>query len=130
MAPPILNKYLNIIPNTTYPIVSLPQTISGIAEMLVSYRWYAVVNNDNSNSSEDPRLRDDRSQGVFRVEFCFYLIKTSGRLDDVPWDKFAPVKTRQRLPVRRASDSQMWSPLSVAIAVIDPAGRALVLNSR
>jgi hypothetical protein len=61
---------------------------------------------------------------VFRFEY-YYLIKTSGRLDDIPWDKFA-----------REEQTTLTSPQSigltdieaivVAIAVIDPAGRALI----
>jgi hypothetical protein len=106
--------------NTTYPIVFLPQTISGIAN--AGKMWYAAVNNDNNNNSNDPDY-ETIGPGVFRFEY-YYLIK-NGRLDDVPWDKFA-----------RPNQTSLTSPQSigltdveaivVAIAVIDSAGRALI----
>jgi hypothetical protein len=106
--------------NTTYPIVFLPQTISGIAN--AGKMWYAVVNNDNNTNSNDPDY-ETIGPGVFRFEY-YYLIK-NGRLDDVPWDKFArPAQTTLTNP--QSIGLTDVEAIVVAIAVIDPAGRALI----
>jgi prepilin-type N-terminal cleavage/methylation domain-containing protein len=106
--------------NTTYPIVFLPQTISGIAN--AGKMWYAAVNNDNTNNSDDPDY-ETIGPGVFRFEY-YYLIK-NGRLDDVPWDKFArPNQTSLTNP--QSIGLTDVEAIVVAIAVIDPAGRALI----
>jgi hypothetical protein len=106
--------------NTVYPIVFLPQTISGIANG--GKMWYAVVNNDNSVKSNDPNY-ETIGPGVFRLEY-YYLLK-NGRLTDVPWDTVdMPNQTSLTNPVNIGL-TQIES-IGVTIAVIDPAGLALI----
>ena len=102
--------------NAKYPIVFLPQTITAITQ------WSAAVNNDNSNSSTDSAY-ETIGPGVFRFEY-YYLLK-NGQLTDVPWDQTArPTQTSLTNPVNIGlTDVQA---IAVAIAVIDPAGRALI----
>ena len=102
--------------NAKYPIVFLPQTITAITQ------WSAAVNNDNSNSSTDSAY-ETIGAGVFRFEY-YYLLK-NGQLTDVPWDLTArPTQTSLTNPVNIGlTDVQA---IAVAIAVIDPAGRALI----
>jgi prepilin-type N-terminal cleavage/methylation domain-containing protein len=102
-------------PNATYPIVFLPQTITAITQ------WSAAVNNGNSSSSTDSAY-ETIGPGVFRFEY-YYLLKT-GKLTDIPWNTDAtagPVHTS--LAGIGLGDVEA---IAVAIAVIDPAGRALI----
>ena len=96
----------------TSPIVFLP--------LLIKDRWPAATD----GTTADPQSHYETiGPGVFRFEY-YYLIK-NGRLDDWPWDKFA-----------RSDQTTLTSPRSigladieaivVAIAVIDPAARALI----
>jgi len=103
-------------PSAIYPIVFLPQTITAITQ------WSAAVNNGNSNSSTDSAY-ETIGAGVFRFEY-YYLLK-NGQLTDVPWDVTArPTQTSLTNPVNIGlTDVQA---IAVAIAVIDPAGRALI----
>lgn len=108
--------------NTFYPIVFLPQTISGIANG--GKMWYAVVNNDNSVKSKDPDY-ETIGPGVFRFEY-YYLLK-NGRLTDVPWDKTDPQflnQTSLTNPIKIGLTQ--IEAIGVTIAVIDPASRDLI----
>jgi prepilin-type N-terminal cleavage/methylation domain-containing protein len=104
--------------NSVYPIVFLPNTISGISS------WSAAVNNDASGQSIDPQ-GDYETVGpqVFRMEYWYLL--TNGTLTDVPWDKNArPAQTTMSTPTPLGwTDVQA---IAVAIAVIDPASRSLI----
>jgi prepilin-type N-terminal cleavage/methylation domain-containing protein len=97
--------------NAVYPIVFLPNTISGITS------WSAAVNDDNSGQSIDADYEVVGSQ-VFRFEY-WYLLK-SGILTDVPWDQAA---TPAHTWLNGWTDVQA---IGVAIAVIDPKARALI----
>jgi len=106
--------------NTTYPIVFLPQTISGIAN--AGKMWYAVVNNDNTSNSDDPDY-ETIGPGVFRFEY-YYLLK-NGKLTDVPWDIEArPAQTTLTNPTSIGLTDV--EAVAVTIAVVDSAGRALI----
>jgi hypothetical protein len=103
-------------PNAVYPVVFLPNTISGVSD------WSAAVNNDNSGQSVDPENGYETvGSQVFRFEY-WYLLK-SGILTDVPWDQAAiPAHTW----LNGWTDVQA---IGVAIAVIDPGARALIPSS-
>ncbi len=102
--------------NAIYPIVFLPQTIGAIGP------WSAAVQNDNSNASSDSDYQI-LGPGVFRLEY-YYLLK-NGRLTDVPWDRDArPTQTTLTNP--ESIGLKDIEAIGVAIAVIDPAGRALI----
>jgi len=102
--------------NSPYPIVFLPQTISNIST------WSAAINNDNNAASRD----DDYEvigPNVFRFEY-YYLLK-NGRVTDWPWDRSDyPIQLTISSPLQLGL-SQIEA-ISVSIAVIDPAGRALI----
>jgi hypothetical protein len=109
-------------PNATYPIVFLPQTIDGVGRP-----WAPAINNNNncgggSNNSCDPDY-ETVAPGVFRYEY-YYLLK-NGKLTDVPWDQEArPTQTSLTTP-QKIGLADVES-ITVAIAVIDSAGRALI----
>lgn len=108
--------------SATYPIVFLPQTIAGIGRP-----WAPAINNDNNpNNSIDPNY-EVIGPGVFRFEY-YYLLK-DGWLTDWPWDRRDPqFQNPDQLTIsnpRQIGLSQVES-IGVAIAVIDPAGRALL----
>jgi len=102
------------------PIVFLPQTISGM-----NRPWYAAVNNDTTPKSQNAAYEVVGPQ-VFRFEY-WYLLK-NGTLTDVPWDTDArPTQTTIDTPSGIGlTDVQA---IAVAIAVIDPTSRALVLST-
>ena len=103
-------------PNAIYPVVFLPNTISGVSD------WSAAVNNDNSGQSVDPENGYETvGSQVFRFEY-WYLLK-SGILTDVPWDQAA---TPAHTWLNGWTDVQA---IGVAIAVIDPGARALIPSS-
>jgi competence protein ComGC len=103
-------------PNSPYPIVFLPQIISNISA------WSAAINNDNSGNSRDSDY-EVIGPGVFRFEY-YYLLK-NGRVTDWPWDRFDfPSQQTISNPVQLGL-SQIEA-IAVSIAVIDPAGRALI----
>ena len=103
-------------PNAIYPVVFLPNTISGVSD------WSAAVNNDNSGQSVDPENGYETvGSQVFRFEY-WYLLK-SGILTDVPWDEAA---TPAHTWLNGWTDVQA---IGVAIAVIDPGARALIPSS-
>src|SRR5206468_6989503 len=105
---------------TMYPIVFLPQTISGIAN--AGKMWSDAVNNPSNATTEDSSY-ETIGPSVFRFEY-YYLLKNGG-VTDVPWDQ-----------TLRSTQTSLTNPVSiglvdveaigVAIAVIDPAGRALI----
>lgn len=105
--------------NAVYPIVFLPNTISGVGD------WSAAVNNDNSGQSVDspPGAYETVGPQVFRLEY-WYLLK-NGILTDVPWDTAArgTAQTSMSTPPIGWSDVQA---IGVAIAIIDPVSRSLI----
>ena len=111
-------------PNTTasYPIVFLPQTITGVGKP-----WAAAINNgsscgNNANNSCDPNY-EIIGPGVFRFEY-YYVLK-NGLATDVPWDRFLrPNQTSLSSPVQIGLTDV--EAIGVVIAVIDPEGRALM----
>ena len=106
---------------TTYPIVFLPQTISAIADG--GKMWYAVVNNDGSTKSVDADY-EVIGPGVFRFEY-YYLLK-NGYLTDWPWDRRDDTTNRYTISDPPSIGLSQVESIGVAIAVIDPAGRALL----
>jgi hypothetical protein len=106
-----------------YPIVFLPQTIAGIGRP-----WAPAINNDNNaNNSGDPADPNYNYEiigpGVFRFEY-YYLLK-NGRATDYPWDRWdMPDQQTISNPVKIGLTQV--EAIAVAIAVVDPAGRALI----
>ena len=97
----------------TSPMVFLPLTIGG-----ASPRWPDAVSGSTANADYETI-----GPGVFRFEY-YYLIK-NGRLDDVPWDKFAR-STQTTLTNPQRIGLADIEAIVVAIAVIDSTARALV----
>jgi hypothetical protein len=109
----------NINQNTAkYPIVFFPQTIAGIGRP-----WAPAINNDNNaNNSSDPDY-EVIGPGVFRFEY-YYLLK-NGRVTDWPWDRWdfpdqVSISSPQQIGLSQVE------AIAVSIAVINPAGRALI----
>jgi hypothetical protein len=109
----------NINQNTAkYPIVFLPQTIAGIGRP-----WAPAINNDNNaNNSNDPDY-EVIGPGVFRFEY-YYLLK-NGRITDWPWDRFDFPNQVSISSPQQIGLSQVEA-IAASIAVINPAGRALI----
>lgn len=103
-------------PNSPYPIVFLPQTISNISA------WSAAINNDNGANSRDADY-EVIGPSVFRLEY-FYLLK-NGRVTDWPWDKW-DYPDQQTIYYPLPLGLSQIEAIAVAIAVIDPASRALI----
>jgi hypothetical protein len=111
-------------PSTTdsFPIVFLPQTISGVGKP-----WAAAINNgsncgNNTNNSCDSNY-EIIGPGVFRFEY-YYILK-NGLATDVPWDRLLrPNQTTLSNPVQIGLTDV--EAIGVVIAVIDPEGRALI----
>ena len=114
-----------------YPIVFLPQTIAGIGKPWAP----AINNNDHCDNSPNNSCDEDYEvigPGVFRFEY-YYLLK-NGRVTDWPWDRWddnSPVFGSDRLkinsdPPRPDIGLSEVEAIVVSIAVIDPAGRALI----
>jgi hypothetical protein len=106
--------------SATYPIVFLPQTIVGIGRP-----WAPAINNDNNpNNSNDPNY-EVIGPGVFRFEY-YYLLK-DGWLTDWPWDRRDDAfQNQQTISSPLQIGLSQVESIGVAIAVIDPAGRALL----
>jgi competence protein ComGC len=105
--------------SATYPIVFLPQTIAGIGRP-----WAPAINNDNNaNNSNDPSY-EVIGPGVFRFEY-YYLLK-NGYLTDWPWDRRDDTINRSTISDPPSIGLSQVESIGVAIAVIDPAGRALL----
>jgi len=102
----------NGVSNSNIPIVFLPLTIAAT--------WPAATNDfaqgqGPPSASQDSAYETIGSQ-VFRFEY-FYLLK-NGRLSAVPWNTDAGHST-----INGLTDVQA---IGVTIAVIDPAGRAII----
>jgi hypothetical protein len=104
-----------------YPIVFLPQTIAGIGKP-----WAPAINNNSNcggaNTSCDPDY-EVIGAGVFRFEY-YYLLK-NGRVTDWPWDRWDFPDQLTISNPQQIGLSQVEA-IAVTIAVIDPAGRALI----
>jgi hypothetical protein len=104
----------NGVSNSNIPLVFLPVTIGSL--------WPAAINNTNncgggSNNSCDPDY-ETIGPGVFRFEY-YYLLK-NGRATDVPWNTDAGHTSMAGIGLGDVE------AIGVVIAVIDPAGRALI----
>lgn len=102
-----------------FPIVFLPQTIASVPS------WSAAINNFQSGGAGSSQDQDYETigPGVFRFEY-YYLLK-NGYLTDWPWDRRAlPDQTTIYNPV--IIGLSQVEAIGVTIAVIDPAGRALI----
>jgi Prokaryotic N-terminal methylation motif len=96
----------------TCPMVFLP--------LLISDRWPAAISGSMADVDGD---YETIGPGVFRFEY-YYLLK-NGKLTDIPWDVEArPSQTTLTSPTRIGLIDV--ESISVAIAVIDPASRALI----
>jgi competence protein ComGC len=109
--------------NGKYPIVFFPGqvTASPVAGPWAG-AWSAAINNSNSAASRD----DDYEvigPGVFRLEY-YYLLK-NGRVTDWPWDRWTLPSQITITNPTNIGLSQLEA-IAVSIAVIDPAGRALI----
>ena len=105
-----------------YPIVFLPQTIA-----LIGRPWAPAINNNNhcdnsTTNSCDPDY-EVIGPGVFRFEY-YYLLK-NGRMTDWPWDRW-DWPDRNTISDPPSIGLSQIEAIAVAIAVIDPAGRALI----
>ena len=118
--------------NIWYPIIFAPGQVAAVGGPTGPWAtpwgpWAAAITNDtngnlNNSGSQDPDY-EVIGPNVFRFEY-YYLLK-NGLITDVPWDQDA-----------RSTQTSITSPTSiglvdveaigVAIAVIDPAGRALI----
>jgi type II secretory pathway component PulJ len=107
--------------NSPSPIVFAPgQIAAGIGPWVGP--WSAAINNDNSAASRDNDYEVIGSD-VFRFEY-YYILK-NGRVTDWPWDRFDfPDQLTIYNPLQLGL-SQVEA-IAVTIAVIDPAGRALI----
>ena len=103
--------------NNPKPMVFLPLTI-GPSATDSSGRWPTATSGIAADSDYETI-----GQGVFRFEY-YYLLK-NGKLTDVPWDReVRPSQTTLTNPVKIGLTD--IESIAVAIAVIDPAGRALI----
>jgi competence protein ComGC len=84
--------------------------------------WSAAICNDNHNASEDADY-EVIGPGVFRFEY-YYLLK-NGRVTDWPWDRWDFPSQVSITSPQQIGLSEVES-IAVTIAVIDPAGRALI----
>ena len=97
-------------PSFTIPIVFLP--------LLITNRWPAATDGNTANSDYEVV-----GPQVFRFEY-YYLLK-NGKVTDVPWDKDAR-PTQQTIATPTSIGLIDVQAIAVAIAVIDPANRALI----
>ncbi len=102
----------------TYPIVFLPQTIAGIGRP-----WAPAINNDNNANNSVDQNYEIIGPGVFRLEY-YYLLK-NGRLTDWPWDR-SDFPDQQTISTPQQIGLTQVEAIAVAIAVVDPAARALI----
>ena len=115
-----------------YPIVFAPGQIGAVGGPTGAWAtpwgpWAAAITNDTSgpvsNSGSQDSDYEVLGSNVFRFEY-YYILK-NGTITDVPWDQ-----------TLRSTQTSLTSPTSIglvdveaigfAIAVIDPAGRALI----
>jgi hypothetical protein len=114
--------------NSPYPIVFAPGQVTATPNPTGPWAntgpWAAAIENDNTGASQDADY-EVIGPGVFRFEY-YYLLK-NGRVTDWPWDRWDPT-----LPGQTTITNPLKIGLSrveaiaVSIAVIDPAGRALI----
>jgi type II secretory pathway component PulJ len=96
--------------NNPRPMVFLP--------LLISDRWPTAVSASTADNDYETI-----GPGVFRFEY-YYLLK-NGRVTDVPWDReVRPNQTTLTTPENIGLTD--IEAIAVAIAVIDPANRALI----
>jgi prepilin-type N-terminal cleavage/methylation domain-containing protein len=114
--------------NQVYPIVFAPGQVTANPNPTGPWGgpWSAAINNDNGAASRDSDY-EVIGPGVFRFEY-YYLLK-NGRITDWPWDARDPqFQDPDQLTIsnpRQIGLSQVEA-IAVSIAVIDPAGRALI----
>jgi prepilin-type N-terminal cleavage/methylation domain-containing protein len=98
------------------PMVFLPLTIG--PSTAYSATWPTAISGSAADSDYETI-----GPGVFRFEY-YYLLK-NGRVTDVPWDRLdRPSQTTLTNPENIGLKD--IEAIAVAIAVIDPAGRALI----
>jgi hypothetical protein len=100
--------------NYTSPIVFLP--------LLISDRWPAATDGSTDDPT-NPSAYETIGPGVFRFEY-YYLLKT-GKLTDIPWntDSLANWPVHSSMAGIGLGDVES---ITVAVAVIDSASRALI----
>jgi type II secretory pathway component PulJ len=101
-----------------YPIVFLPQTIAGIGRP-----WAPAIHNDNNANNSIDQDYEIIGPGVFRFEY-YYLLK-NGRVTDWPWDRWDFPDQLTISNPEKIGLTQIEA-IAVAIAVVDPAARALL----
>jgi competence protein ComGC len=107
--------------NSPSPIVFAPGQI-GAGTGPWAGPWSAAIKNDNSAASRDNDY-EVIGPGVFRFEY-YYVLK-NGRVTDWPWDRFDfPDQLTIYNPLQLGLSEV--EAIAVSIAVIDPAGRALI----
>jgi hypothetical protein len=107
--------------NAKFPIVFLPGQIAAGTGPWAG-PWSAAIKNDNSNASRDEDY-EIIGPGVFRFEY-YYQLK-NGRVTDWPWDRWDFPNQLTISNPQKIGLTQVES-IAVTIAVIDPAGRALI----
>jgi hypothetical protein len=119
--------------NATYPIVFSPGQLTACNGgpcdpwARAAPGWSAAINNDNNAASRDVAVYEVIGSGVFRFEY-YYLLK-NGRVTDWPWDRTDSQfqnPDQQTISTPRQIGLSQVEAIAVAIAVIDPAGRALI----
>jgi hypothetical protein len=108
--------------SASFPIVFLPQTISGVGKP-----WSAAINNSSNCGNNTSNSCDSNYEiigpGVFRFEY-YYILK-NGLATDVPWDRFLrPNQTSLTSPVQIGL-TDVESIVTV-IAVMDSASRDIM----
>jgi hypothetical protein len=111
-------------PSAIYPIVFIPGQIAAGTGPWAG-PWYAAVNNDTTAKSSDPDYQTI-GPGVFRLEY--YYLRKDGSIKDIP--AISWVFTQNGVPVTLSANLNAFSDVEaivVAIAVIDPATRSMIL---
>jgi hypothetical protein len=109
-------------PNSPSPIVFAPGQIAAGTGPWTG-PWSAAINNDNNAASRDNDY-EVIGPGVIRFEY-YYLLK-NGRVTDWPWDRWDDTINRQKISDPPSIGLSQVEAIAVTIAVIDPAGRALI----
>ena len=107
--------------NATYPIVFLNQTIGLVWPAAINNNTTCTYNNNSNNSCDYDY--ETIGPGVFRFEY-YYLLKT-GQLTDIPWNTDSQANWPVHTSMAGIGLGDVES-ISVAIAVIDSASRALI----
>jgi competence protein ComGC len=108
-------------PSSPSPIVFAPGQIAAGTGPWTG-PWSAAINNDNNAASRDNDY-EVIGPGVIRFEY-YYLLK-NGRVTDWPWDRWDFPNQLTISNPQKIGLSQVEA-IAVSIAVIDPAGRALI----